>query len=313
MLRLLQFNDSSGEKESEKENSKDAEKDEEKEKDEERKLSTPHAFSKIKKDHPHGHKHCYRVLCEHEQGWHVAGDPIPAPNMNDTFLHKLIPYLARIMAIVKHSKHITLNCISGEEGEQFLKWLEETPRNAVSEWQDVYRDLLQEVLKADKDSTMAGLARCHLPSGKVAWLCEGHRSQGRITVLSSTGSSAVSAPDAGKENFMLKALMAPDNQLTLKYKAHNETQMAAAMKDKKKAETTQKPKSGKTARPSETGPPSVNPLVAATANAMTLDAVQRTAATGNNSQRTKARFKAAGIVAAVAGQKRNSSQTCVIL
>ncbi|XP_013415785.1 uncharacterized protein LOC106177527 isoform X2 [Lingula anatina] len=253
-------------------------------------------------------QYCFKILCEHEQGWHIAGSAVLANNVNDAFLHKLIPYLVRIMAIVRHSKDITLNCITGEKGEKYFKWLEEAPQAVVSEWQEVYRELLEEVMAADKNKSMAGLARCHLPNGKTAWLCEEHRSHGRITVLNSDGNAVVSSLDSGKENIMLKELKAPDNELTQKYKAKNE-EMAAAIKDKIKI--VERSMQSQTSKP-ETSPVSdsaVNPIVAAAAEAMSLSTIPKTSQSRNKG---KARFKAAGIVAAAAGVK-NKSSACHIL
>jgi hypothetical protein len=106
-------------------------------------------------------KFCYRILCENElvsnvfsaagapylslncgstpaisiifkpsyfslQGWHLVGEPIPvSSHFGESQLTRYAPYLARILAVIKHSSKIQLNCIGGEQGEILMKWLEE--------------------------------------------------------------------------------------------------------------------------------------------------------------------------------------------
>ena len=53
-----------------------------------------------------------------------------------------------------------------------------------SEFQKEYTNWRKSVMDNDPEGKMGGLARCHLPSGKVLWLCPEHQKAERITILS---------------------------------------------------------------------------------------------------------------------------------
>lgn len=62
-----------------------------------------------------------------KQGWHCVHDgiPIDLAGKNLVTMWRLVsPYMARILAILKHS-HINLNMVTTAEGEKLVKNLEE--------------------------------------------------------------------------------------------------------------------------------------------------------------------------------------------
>ena len=75
----------------------------------------------------------FKLLCEHEAGWHSYSDPIQAPaSFDESNVARYSPYLARITALLRNSQHLHLNCVSGEEGERFVEWLEEVSDSLVT-------------------------------------------------------------------------------------------------------------------------------------------------------------------------------------
>ncbi|KAK7503510.1 hypothetical protein BaRGS_00005049 [Batillaria attramentaria] len=135
----------------------------------------------------HQQRFCVSLLCEHAEGWHVSGDPIRLPEEFGASLEEYAPFIARITAIARYSKKLVMNCMAEETGKIFLQWLEKNPQIAeVSDFQPSYHKLRQTVAEVDENRTMGNLARCHLPNGQMAWLCEKHRQNVRVTVLGDT-------------------------------------------------------------------------------------------------------------------------------
>ncbi|XP_078679687.1 uncharacterized protein LOC144915298 isoform X2 [Branchiostoma floridae x Branchiostoma belcheri] len=139
---------------------------------------------------------CFRVLCEHEQGWHLcstAGVPVPGSQAElQSKLKAWSPYLARLYAILKHGP-VQLDVLTEQEkGDQFLQFLEEHVGSSL-DFNQPYGELIKAAMAADTEGTAGGLARCHLPNGKTVWLCEQHRHNGRLTILD----SEVAVPAAG--------------------------------------------------------------------------------------------------------------------
>ncbi|KAL3867198.1 hypothetical protein ACJMK2_044420, partial [Sinanodonta woodiana] len=157
---------------------------------------------------------CVHILCEDEEGWHSCSEPILLPdNFGTNYLEKFSPYLSRMSTVVMYNKQLVLNCMKQEQGEEFFKWLEETPQAANSNYQEIYCEFRQMVIDADTDKKMGGLARCHLPNGKTIWLCEKHRNRGRITVLSNEVVKAHhKLDDGGTTNYMIVGLKAVESQ-----------------------------------------------------------------------------------------------------
>ncbi|XP_041374603.1 uncharacterized protein LOC121387519 [Gigantopelta aegis] len=132
------------------------------------------------------YKFCVQILCEQDEGWHCCSEAIPLPlEPGSSPKEKFAPYLTRIMGIAKYSKKLLLQCMSTQAGQEYLKWLDESPQvAAASDFHQSYHNLRQEVIMADSGRVMGNLARCRLPNGKTTWLCEEHRSRMRVTVLS---------------------------------------------------------------------------------------------------------------------------------
>ncbi|XP_048241150.1 uncharacterized protein LOC124116403 [Haliotis rufescens] len=121
-------------------------------------------------------KYCFRLLCEHEQGWHPVPDTIPFPSLDvpdDDYLKSVAPYLARLQSILKHSS-LEMMLLNTAEGERLRTKLDEWCARTDSVFQEEYKTLLQTVMDQDKDGAKCGLSRCHMANGKTLWLCCEH-------------------------------------------------------------------------------------------------------------------------------------------
>ncbi|KAL8560611.1 hypothetical protein ACOMHN_062576 [Nucella lapillus] len=148
-------------------------------------------------------------LCEHDEGWHVSGEPQVMDPEFSTAIEEYAPFLSRISAIAKYSKKLALNCMTQPLGKMYLQWLEKSPQIAeVTDFQQSYHKLRQTVADADEGKVMGNLARCHLPNGRMVWLCEKHRQNNRVTILSDsdTVSSSHHATETIGVDYFLQAL-----------------------------------------------------------------------------------------------------------
>ncbi|KAK3737158.1 hypothetical protein RRG08_016463 [Elysia crispata] len=135
------------------------------------------------RDDPQGEqksdKYCLRLLCEYEQGWHESSQPINMPRLEgaalEEFLKAIAPYQARVLAILKHSS-LQLPILTTPSGDQLRRKMEEWCARTTSEFQSGYQQILQMALEQDEQRTYGGLKRCHMPNGKVLWLCDQHES-----------------------------------------------------------------------------------------------------------------------------------------
>ncbi|XP_021366171.1 uncharacterized protein LOC110458668 [Mizuhopecten yessoensis] len=138
---------------------------------------------------------CIRVLCEHEEGWHLLGEPLTLKTRTSEEVENCLavaaPYLARIYAILRQSS-MRLNCLNSKTGEKFGNWLddkreamEKETKSSVTFLQG-YMTLVKFVADHEEVETFTEqLDRCHLPSGKISWLCKTHQKGNRITKLAS--------------------------------------------------------------------------------------------------------------------------------
>ncbi|ELU06933.1 hypothetical protein CAPTEDRAFT_226169 [Capitella teleta] len=131
-------------------------------------------------------EYCIRFMCEHGDGWHETGKYLvlqPRSGLEwDDFLSSIAPYMARILAVLKHSS-LDLPILNQQKGIELRKVLEEKC-GSESEYDKEYLQFRNVVMEKDEKREMGDLARCHLPSGKNLWLCDAHRKAERITVLS---------------------------------------------------------------------------------------------------------------------------------
>ncbi|XP_062577174.1 uncharacterized protein LOC134239046 [Saccostrea cucullata] len=127
-----------------------------------------------------------RLLCGHEEGWHLVPKPLSlftntAEEIIDT-ITEAAPFLARFYAILKQSS-VKLKCLNGQLGESFMNFLDQegkTTSNFLMAYMAVHKLVSSHV---ENEEFIRQLDRCHLPSGKVAWLCEKHSKGNRITKL----------------------------------------------------------------------------------------------------------------------------------
>ncbi|WAR27954.1 PATS1-like protein [Mya arenaria] len=132
-------------------------------------------------------RYCLHILCEHEEGWHSVSDPISLPHdFGETLLDRYSPFVSRMLAVMKFNKNFSLNCLQHEMGDDYLKWLEESPAANISDYQQIYHDFRQIVKDLDEDTqkAMGKLSRCRLQNGKTIWLCNQHLTSMKATVLS---------------------------------------------------------------------------------------------------------------------------------
>ncbi|RUS71044.1 hypothetical protein EGW08_021190 [Elysia chlorotica] len=122
-------------------------------------------------------KYCLRLLCEYEQGWHESSQPISMPRLEgaalEEFLKEVAAYQARVLAILKHS-NLQLPVLTTPAGDQLRRKMEEWCARTTSEFQEEYQKMLQMALDQDEQRTYGGLKRCHMPNGKILWLCDRH-------------------------------------------------------------------------------------------------------------------------------------------
>ncbi|KAK3098126.1 hypothetical protein FSP39_016400 [Pinctada imbricata] len=125
-------------------------------------------------------KMCFRLLCEHEEGWHEVDTTIPFPSLTtedeDEWLQGIAPYAARVLAVLKYT-NLPLLCINTPQGKQLQQKYESVLTDGQeknADFKDAYTKARETVMEQDKDRTCGGLRRCHLLNGKVRWLCEKH-------------------------------------------------------------------------------------------------------------------------------------------
>ncbi|XP_059152537.1 uncharacterized protein LOC131938499 [Physella acuta] len=122
-------------------------------------------------------KLCLKVLCEHEMGWHEMQEEINFPPLEgaelDDYLKRIAPYVARVLALLKHSK-INMPILTTPEGERLSRKLQDLCSKTSSDFQNEYAVVLQTVLEEDSERTCGGLKRCQMPNGKILWLCDKH-------------------------------------------------------------------------------------------------------------------------------------------
>ncbi|XP_033743245.1 uncharacterized protein LOC117329409 isoform X2 [Pecten maximus] len=167
---------------------------------------------------------CIRVLCEHEEGWHLLGKPLTLKTRTDEEVENCLtsaaPYLTRIYAILRQSS-MRLNCLNSKTGEKFSNWLddkreiiEKETKSSISFLQ-AYMTLVKFVADHEElEPFVEQLDRCHLPSGKISWLCGTHQKGNRITKLASgEGSKGGGGKNAlFREDVLFKELLDNDPQ-----------------------------------------------------------------------------------------------------
>uniref|UniRef100_A0A1I8IUS2 TIR domain-containing protein n=1 Tax=Macrostomum lignano TaxID=282301 RepID=A0A1I8IUS2_9PLAT len=144
----------------------------------------------------------FRLLCEHEGGWHAApGAGLPLRLGRDAALQLLgglAPLLLRLALVLRHSRRSGLDTAADPvAGGRLLDHLRAAAERAGPEadLRQLHAALRQHLRRRDP-GIAAGLRRCHLPSGKILWLCPEHQSQPRTVVLADAA-TAVPAADAG--------------------------------------------------------------------------------------------------------------------
>ncbi|XP_064636061.1 uncharacterized protein LOC135493099 isoform X2 [Lineus longissimus] len=137
-------------------------------------------------------KFCFRILCEHDQGWHECSTSIDynvSSERKVMFINSVAPYLLRMYNILKHSG-IMLNCLGGTKGEKYMSFIRESVSGDVhAELKASYIRCQNMVRRYDPERKMGNLERCLLPSGKILWLCKDHQEKKRVIVLNSDMSS----------------------------------------------------------------------------------------------------------------------------
>ncbi|XP_069118078.1 uncharacterized protein [Argopecten irradians] len=127
-------------------------------------------------------KYCYRLLCEHEEGWHTVDATLPSPEHagkeeEEQWLNSMAPYMARMFAILNNLS-INMASLNTPEGQTLQAKLQTIATDLnKNEFQDEYVEVRGSVMDIDQDKTAGGLKRCHMLNGKTLWLCDKHRSQ----------------------------------------------------------------------------------------------------------------------------------------
>ncbi|XP_061180809.1 uncharacterized protein LOC133189455 [Saccostrea echinata] len=136
---------------------------------------------------------CIKVMCEHEEGWHVSEKSLnlSARSSEEVYhvLREAAPYLSRLYAVLKQSS-VNLNCLRGKTGDSYCSYIDKKGL-AESNFGRAYEAIHHFVADhAGKRDLMQKLHRCHLPSGKILWLCDNHSKGNRITKISLGGASS---------------------------------------------------------------------------------------------------------------------------
>ncbi|XP_062577865.1 uncharacterized protein LOC134239727, partial [Saccostrea cucullata] len=136
---------------------------------------------------------CVKVMCEHEEGWHVSEKSLNLSARSTEEVYHVIreaaPYLSRLYAVLKQSS-VNLNCLRGKTGDSFCSYIDKkglVESNFGKAYEAIHHFVADHAGKRD---LMQKLHRCHLPSGKILWLCDNHSKGNRITKLSLGGGSS---------------------------------------------------------------------------------------------------------------------------
>nr|XP_022323918.1 uncharacterized protein LOC111124909 isoform X4 [Crassostrea virginica] len=167
---------------------------------------------------------CIRLLCEHEEGWHLVSKPLSLFTFTVeeviSAITEAAPFLARFYAILKQSS-VKLKCLNGKLGESFMNFLDHFQKNlpvegkSTSNFLKAYMAVHKIVAShLENEEFVRQLDRCHLPSGKIAWLCEKHSKGNRITKL---GVGSISVHGQGqtilnKEDELIKEYLKTSTQ-----------------------------------------------------------------------------------------------------
>jgi hypothetical protein len=156
---------------------------------------------------------CIRVLCEHEEGWHLSDSLIVLPDhlnyiFDSTALKKTASYLARIVNILKSgSLSSEMQIFLSDEGQQLITKLEKPAETVdLSESYTTLREhfineyfkekRLVVLSKKEEFSDETDLKRCELKNGKVLWLCANHIESTKARVLKDTDISNANVVDS---------------------------------------------------------------------------------------------------------------------
>ncbi|CAH1772675.1 unnamed protein product [Owenia fusiformis] len=153
--------------------------------------------------------YCFRILCEYENGWHICGNAIPYTGDESSataLIDKSTAYLGRLLTILKYSNVGLQFFTTGEENEQLAKRIQKNAMRGMegSDIGQAYNVLRDELIFHDEESVKGNLSRCHLPTGKIHWLCADHQQGSRITVLSDTTIADVQTEVVNAHDFLLK-------------------------------------------------------------------------------------------------------------
>ena len=88
-----------------------------------------------------------------------------------------------------------LSCFSGPSGDAFIRFIHEVGQNMENPVTiaDAYCKLRQDAIHMDRDLSAAKVKRCHLPTGKISWLCADHSKGNHIFTLDSHGGGTASS------------------------------------------------------------------------------------------------------------------------
>ena len=126
---------------------------------------------------------CLRLLCEHEEGWHLDQFYSIISELNPDYCS----YLARIMSVIKYGNLATeVQIFQSQEGLNLIKEIEskaltdEDADDIMESYMLVRQDLIDE---STENKVLHGLKLCELKNGKVLWLCEKHIEETGACVL----------------------------------------------------------------------------------------------------------------------------------
>jgi hypothetical protein len=144
---------------------------------------------------------CVRVMCEHEEGWHLSESFVALFSETNPLLKELAssPYLARMMTIIKNGPLCNeMQIFLSEQGQSLLREIEKkAAQQSVTDGADEsvaesYISLRKSFIKMCEEEkkppqaavgSLEALQRCELKNGKILWLCKSHVESTKAPIL----------------------------------------------------------------------------------------------------------------------------------
>lgn len=172
-----------------------------------------------------------RVMCEHENGWHVSQMFSILPSLSP----QNCIYLARIMSLIKNNGQLSseMQIYLSKAGANLLTYIqkkatelvkeneddEEKEKNIIESYIQLRRYFIDVCLKGElislttESDNKLDLKRCELKNGKTLWLCDKHIAETNARVLSNAERKNLNANNDTNPNFGMLAHLNDSNSV----------------------------------------------------------------------------------------------------